>query len=128
MDEHQKTVLIVDDDLAFSDMLSEVLRDLGVRVLVEHDGAAGLARALEARPQLLILDVMMPRMTGVALLAEVRKDPWGATVPTLMLTNMGERPGGHEADKNAHYLLKTDVTLDDIAQRAAALLAEDRRS
>ncbi len=122
----QKTVLVVDDDLDFSVMLKEVLEAEGYAVLVEHDGVSGLAKALATHPDLIVSDFMMPRMSGVAALTELRKDEWGKNVPAILLTNMGaaEALGAVGANPSVptKCLLKTDLSLDQIAAHIKELL------
>jgi len=121
-----KKILITDDDIPFSEMLSEILRDEGATVLVEHDGNAGLATALAEKPDLVMLDVMMPRMSGIDVLNKLRADSWGANVPALLLTNMTQPEAAERTSVNGpatEYLLKTDWTLDQIAERVKQLLA-----
>ncbi len=119
-----KTVLIVDDDLAFADMLSEILRDEGLEVLVEHDGVAGYERALRDKPDLMMFDMMMPRMSGVQALERIREDVWGKDVPAILLTNMNEPEalGAQPRQGPTECLLKTDLTLDQIAEKIKQVL------
>lgn len=123
----QKTVLVVDDDIDFSNMLREVLEAEGCTVLIEHDGVSGVAKALDAKPNLVVLDFMMPRLSGVAALTQIRADAWGKDVPAILLTNMGatEALGAVAANPNVvtKCLLKTDLTLDQIANEITQLLA-----
>lgn len=123
----KKRLLIVDDDLAFSEMLSEILKDEGFTVSVEHDGTSGLARAFEEKPDLLMVDMMMPGMTGIAVLEKLRADEWGSTVPAILLTNVTQPEAMAATLENGpptQYLLKTDWTLDQIAERIKKLLGE----
>jgi DNA-binding response OmpR family regulator len=124
----QKTVLIVDDDIDFSSMLKEVLEAEGLTVIVEHDGVSGVAKALELKPDLVMFDFMMPRLSGVAALTQIREDAWGKNVPAVLLTNMGttEAMGAVQANPGipTRCLLKTDLTLDQIAEQVMWLLAE----
>jgi DNA-binding response OmpR family regulator len=124
----QKTVLLVDDDFDFSGMLKEVLEAEGIAVLVEHDGVSGVAKAIASKPDLVVFDFMMPRLSGVAALAELRQNEWGKNVPAILLTNMGatEALGAVEANPEVktECLLKTDLTLDQILEHIQKLLAE----
>jgi len=118
-------VLLIDDDLAFSEMLTEILKDEGLEVLVEHDGVQGLSRALTEHPDLIMCDVMMPGMTGVALLEKVRADAWGASVPVILLTNMTQQELVSQVMSctgHTECLLKTDWTLDKLAEKIKGLL------
>jgi two-component system alkaline phosphatase synthesis response regulator PhoP len=121
-----KKILIVDDDLAFCEMVTEILVSEGAQVTVEHDGQSGLEKALEIHPDLILFDMMMPRMTGIAALEELRKDPWGKNVPAILLTNVNQpeaMAASIEKGPPTEYLLKVDWTLDQIADKIKKILA-----
>lgn len=118
-----KKILLVDDDLVLTDMVSEVLRTDGYDVHVEHDGEAGLAKALEWQPDVVILDVMMPKLTGLAVLETIRGTEWGKTVPALLMTNVNEPEAisaTAETGTPVEYLLKTDWTIEQIVEKIKA--------
>ena len=81
-------VLVVDDDPTISSLIAFKLGRLGAQVTVEADGEAGLAAARELRPDLVLLDWMMPRMNGLEVCRLIRTDPDPrlAGVPVLLLT------------------------------------------
>ena len=81
-----KKILMVDDDLAFCEMLSEILTEEGAEVLVEHDGASGIEKALSEHPDLVLFDVMMPVMSGEQFWAGFRRHPDLKTIPMIVLT------------------------------------------
>ena len=116
-----KRILIVEDnpDLAYG--LRNNLEIEGYEVEVSEDGVKGLARAREARPDLVILDLMLPGLDGYRVLRKLRDD--GFTMPVLILTARGE-----EADKVTGFRLGADdyVTkpfgLLELIARVAALL------
>ena len=117
-----KRILVVDDDTMFSDMLSEILTEEGFTTLVEHDGATGLARALAEHPDLLIMDFMMPHLSGLEALKQLRADAWGKGIPVFLLTNMAQADFGSDAVGPTECLLKTDWTLDALAKKVAETL------
>jgi two-component system, OmpR family, response regulator len=80
-------VLLVDDDVELVDMLRTYMEGEGFDVMVAHDAEAGVAAALSAAPQLVVLDVMMPKMTGIDALTLIRKS---SRVPVVMLTARGD--------------------------------------
>lgn len=82
-----ETVLIVEDDCALRDGLAMNLRMQGYTVLTAADGEQGMQQAFDARPSLLILDIMMPCWTGLDILDELRKR--GSDVPVLILSARG---------------------------------------
>jgi len=121
-----KQILIIDDDVAFTEMLAEILKAEGAEVMVEHDGAAGIEQALRVHPDMLLIDVMMPRMSGISVLEQLRGDDWGKGVPALLLTNMTQpeaMAASMEKGPPTEYLLKTDWTLDQISEKVKQLLA-----
>lgn len=121
-----KKVLIVDDDLAFCEMLAEILKEEGALVTIEHDGEHGVNKALEEHPDLVMFDVMMPVMSGIKALEKLRADPWGKTVPAILLTNVNQPDAMAASLENGpptEYLLKVDWTLDQIAERIKKVLA-----
>lgn len=87
-------VLVVDDDPVIADLVAFRLGRLGLRVSVERDGEAGLAAARQLRPDLVVLDWMMPRMNGLEVCAALRSeaDPALARTPVLLLTAKAQEP------------------------------------
>lgn len=84
-----KKVLIVDDEPNIAISVDFLMRREGFEVLVAHDGEEGLARIRADRPDLVLLDVMMPKLDGFEVCKAVRADPALAGVRILMLTAKG---------------------------------------
>jgi len=82
------TVLLVDDDAAITDNLAPFLSRSGFQVVVAHDGLEGLEKVRVAKPNLIITDVMMPRMDGREFLRQLRQG--GNWTPVILLTRVGE--------------------------------------
>jgi DNA-binding response OmpR family regulator len=85
-----KTVLIVEDEQEIRELLAHYLRKYAFRPLVAADGEAGLAAARAERPDMILLDIMLPKIDGLELLKIVRADPAIARTPLLMLTAKGD--------------------------------------
>jgi DNA-binding response OmpR family regulator len=81
-----KTVLVVDDDPDIRDIATIKLEQAGLRVLTEADGESGLAAATQAAPDLILLDWMMPRLTGIEVCARLRERDATARTPIILLT------------------------------------------
>jgi DNA-binding response OmpR family regulator len=91
MPAQQRTVLLVDDDHEILESMRTVLENKGFRILVARDGNAGLMIAERENPDLLVLDMMMPKKSGFLVLEKLRGRP-GGLVPTIMITgNEGSR-------------------------------------
>ena len=91
MPPQQRTILLVDDDHEIIESMRTVLENKGYRVLVARDGNSGLMVAERENPDLLILDMMMPKKSGFLVLEKLKSRP-GGLIPTIMITgNEGSR-------------------------------------
>ncbi len=87
----KKTVLLVDDDNEIIESMRTVLESKGYRVIIARDGNAGLTVAEHENPDLVILDMMMPKKSGFLVLEKLKGRP-GGLIPTIMITgNEGSR-------------------------------------
>lgn len=84
----KKTVLIIEDDAAFRDLLGMHLSAAGYRVLVAEDAAVGGRMLLASKPDLLLLDILLPYLGGLELLSAMRQDPAFADTPVVCVTSM----------------------------------------
>ncbi len=119
-------ILIIEDELPMRTALEDCLAGEGFRVITAPDGERGLERALKEKPDLILLDVMMPRLDGFALCAELRR--LGHAMPVLMLTAKGQvrdRVIGLDAGAD-DYLVKPFST-DELLARVRALLRRVQR-
>lgn len=90
MGNEQKLILIIDDDKDLREILSVKLQSSGFRVVEAPDGQSGIQKAKETRPDLILLDVRMPGMTGIEVLAKMKADSELAGLKVIFLTNLGE--------------------------------------
>jgi DNA-binding response OmpR family regulator len=87
----QKTILLVDDDNDIIESMRTILEARGYRILVARDGNAGLSIAERENPDLIVLDMMMPKKSGFLVLEKLKGRP-GGLIPTIMITgNEGSR-------------------------------------
>jgi DNA-binding response OmpR family regulator len=122
----KKLLLTVEDDPDMSRVLVDRFELEGFDMMVAHDGEEGLAQALAHHPDLIILDILMPKMDGVMMIERLRADPWGENVPIVCLTNvqkppekLGERM---KHDDNIDYIVKISTRLEDVVRRVNAVL------
>jgi len=123
-------ILLVEDDPAVAGMYKLKLEMEGYRVTIAGDGEEGLRIARELRPQLIFLDVRLPRLDGMSVLEAMRGDDRTRHIPVLILSNYGEPPliekglrlGARE------YLLKSETTPSGVAARARTYTDKSGRS
>ncbi len=114
-------LLIIEDELPMRTALADVLTGEGYRVLTAEDGEAGLRRALDEQPDLILLDLMMPRLDGYALCAELRR--LKQTTPVLMLTAKGQLEDRVKGlDLGADDYLVKPFSTEELLARVRALL------
>jgi len=126
MADEQKHVLIVDDDAAIREALSESLSVAGYAVDVAADGKEGVNKILNDKPDLVLLDIVMPSMNGWEVLDEIRKDEEGKFVPVIILTNLEgveNIPKALERDA-LEYIVKGDTDVKDILAMVKRKLGE----
>jgi DNA-binding response OmpR family regulator len=119
-------ILIIEDETPMRTALSDVLEAEDYRVITAADGEAGLARAIAEKPDLILLDIMMPKLDGFAVCAELRR--LSNPVPILMLTAKGQvedRVTGLDVGAD-DYLVKPFST-EELLARVRALLRRTQR-
>lgn len=84
------TVAVIEDDNGLSEIYQVSLKSEGYQVVTAIDGEAGLALVQQQKPDLVLLDIMMPKMSGDQVLTEMRKTEWGKDIPVIIMTNISE--------------------------------------
>src|SRR5215468_9996824 len=111
-------VAIIEDDEAISQMYRIKFEGEGYEVETAENGKLGLALAEEMKPDIILLDLMMPIMTGEEMLAALRKTDWGKDIKVIILTNRGEQeipPEVKDLDVTA-LILKAAMTPRQVAE------------
>lgn len=124
--EYMNKILMVDDDTELIKMYRAKLTQEGFEFMDAMDGEEGLALALKNHPDLILLDINMPKMDGVTMMRKLRGNDWGRTVPIVIISNLeanDERMRSIVEDEPAYYLLKPSHTLADVVSKIEEVLA-----
>lgn len=118
-------VAIVEDDQAISQMYRFKFESDGYQVETAENGRLGLELAETMKPDIILLDLMMPEMTGDEMLAKLRATSWGKDIKVMILTNMGEQeiPESVKGLGVSGVILKADMTPRQVAEKVKSLLA-----
>lgn len=114
-----KKILIVEDEILLLQTMASQFDSAEFEVLTATDGKAGLESALKNHPDIIVLDLLMPIMDGLAMLTELREDPWGKKAVVFILTNFStdERFEKAKLLNAEQYLVKSDLKLSAIVDK-----------
>lgn len=103
-------VLIIDDEKSILKMYSEYLKTANFEVFSASGGEQGLAIAKEQKPDVILLDIIMPKLNGLDVLKTIKEDPDIKNIPVFLLTNLPEECSGDKAKElgSAGYLVKAE--------------------
>lgn len=121
-----KKILIIEDELSCVKLLRDKLAN-NYKVLDAQDGEKGLDIAKKEKPDLILLDIKLPIMDGMAMLRELRKDSYGKEAKVILLTNVEANETIIKQvikDKPVYYFVKTDIKLDDLLRKIKEVLTK----
>lgn len=111
-------VLIVEDDTPLLDLYDKKFTACGFEVIRAEDGGKGLEAALDAKPDAIVLDLMLPVMNGFEVLKRVKKSDEISNIPVVILSNYGEMPNITEGllAGAVEYLIKVEHTPEEVVE------------
>ena len=118
-------IVLVEDDTFLSSMYATKLGLEGFHVLQAYDGEKGLRLIAKERPQLIMLDLIMPVMDGYAVLKELKKDPTLNKIPVIVLSNLGEKTSVDQALALGadDYLIKAHFLPSEVISKVKKVMA-----
>ena len=118
-------IAIVEDDQAISQMYRLKFETEGYEVNTANNGKLGLELAETMRPDIVLLDLMMPEMNGDEMLEKMRATDWGKDIKVIILTNMGEQeaPDSIKRLNVRRFIVKAEMTPRQVAEMVKAELA-----
>ena len=119
MSQNKKKVLLVEDDKTISLMYKIKIETGGFEVLTADNGADGLELAKKQKPDIVMLDVILPQLDGFSVLEELKKDASTKNIPVVMLTNLGTEEDKEKGEKlgAADYLVKASLTPAQVEEK-----------
>ena len=122
-----KKILVVEDELAYLKLLNSQLTEKGYQVIEAINGKIGLEKAQKENPDLILLDIRMPVMDGMAMLKLLRQEEAGKKTKVIILTNLEPDDkiiGEVVDDEPSYYFVKSDIQFNDLLEKIKELLAE----
>lgn len=124
MDKKMKKILFIEDESALQRAVSSVLTDQGYKMFSAMDGEMGILFARKELPDLILLDLIIPKKDGFAVLDELKKEPATANIPVIVLTNL---EGNTDVERAltlgaTTYLVKTNYKLEEIVEKIKNIL------
>lgn len=118
-------ILIIEDDPLISRMYQKIFTFSGYEIEMAGDGEEGLNKAKDAKPTLILLDIMMPKMNGLQVLEKLKADPATAKIPVVVLTNLaGTQDAEAALSKGAvKYIIKSEYEPKQVEELVKGILA-----
>ena len=119
-------ILLAEDDRFLRKAAETMLKRSGFTVIAAPDGEEALRLAREHIPDLMLLDLIMPKMQGFDVLKELKAAPETAGIPVIVLSNLGQDSDVQLArERGAHdYIIKSNIALEQLVERVRAFFAE----
>lgn len=119
-------IVLVEDDAMLAEIYQTRLQMAGYQCVVANDGMSGLLLIKQHLPDLVLLDLMLPQMSGDEILHEMRKSDWGKDIKAIFLTNISEAeaPEGLRELKFERYIVKANLVNNQLVEIIAETLAD----
>ncbi len=129
MADKRHKILIVEDEEALSEILQDRFENEDFEVFVAKDGAEGLKLALDKKPDVILLDILLPKLDGLSMLKNLRTYEQGKNIRVIVTTNVNDSKEVHEALALGarDFLVKSDWVLSDLVESVRNQLDEPYR-
>jgi CheY-like chemotaxis protein len=119
-----KKILIVEDDTFLQGLISRKLGADGFDIAIALDGNAALTSIAQSKPDLILLDLLLPQVDGYEVLRKVRQNPDWKDIPVIVFSNLSEEKDVKKAKDLGinEYMIKANFTLDELSQKAKQVL------
>ncbi|PIP17398.1 MAG: response regulator [Candidatus Portnoybacteria bacterium CG23_combo_of_CG06-09_8_20_14_all_37_13] len=119
-----RTILIIEDDKFLRELIAQKLIKEGFEISEAVDGEEGMKKVKEEKPDLILLDLILPGIDGFEVLARMKEDPVLAAIPVIILSNLGQKEDVEKGLKlgAVDYLIKAHFTPGEIIDKIKAAL------
>lgn len=119
-------ILIVEDEIVLSKVLKEKFERSGFEAQVAGDGEVAVTMAGEFKPDIIVLDLVLPKKNGFTVLKEIKENPNLSTVPVIVVSNLGEDSDIKHALTlgAADYFVKSQHPINEIVEKVKSVLTE----
>jgi len=120
----KKKILVIEDEKTLRFLLNQTLAEEGFEVEEAIDGEEGIQKLKESKPDLILLDLLLPGIDGFEVLSRIKRDSDSESIPVIILSNLGQEEEVERGLKLGaiDYLIKAHFTLDEIALRVKKFL------
>ena len=120
----QKTVLVAEDDLLYASVYQNKLAKEGINVVVVGNGDAAVKKSLELKPDLILLDLIMPIMDGFAALEKIKTDPATKKIKVVVMSNLGQDSDIKKAKELGaeEYFIKANISIQELVDKVKSYL------
>lgn len=121
-----KILIVEDEEILLKTLVDNLLAEGFGHIFQARNGEEGLAMALQEKPDLILLDIVMPKMDGMTMLQKLRQSPGGKVPKVVLLTNLSADDsimGGVVKNEPSYYLVKADYSIEDVMKRVKHTLA-----
>lgn len=124
MDTNKKKIMVVEDDEHISKVYEIKFAKEGINVVLARDGEEAVVKITAEKPDVILLDLMIPKKDGFGVLEEIKKNPELANIPVIILSNLGQKSDQDRAIALGanEYLVKVDYSIQDVINKAKGYL------
>ncbi len=128
MSKKKKTILLIEDDKYLCEMYKESLQEIGFKVSIAYDGVEGMKKIKSENPDLILLDLVLPKKKGLEILREMKKDNKLKEIPVIILSNLGEEEDIKKGiDLGAvDYMVKVKFTPKEVTEKIESYFNQSR--
>lgn len=121
----KKKILVIEDEKTLRLLIVQILTEDGFEVEEATDGEEGIRKVKESKPDLILLDLLLPGINGFKVLEEIKKDRFLKLIPVIIFSNLGQTEEIERGLKlgAVDYLIKANFTLDEVVNRVKKVLS-----